>query len=70
MSNNGDLKQEGPPTLFNSESETDEAGHTRILASLEGRVAANGKAPKSRGGATALRRQLSYWPPVSGPGSC
>ncbi|TXD56851.1 hypothetical protein FUT88_17900 [Ralstonia sp. TCR112] len=49
MSNNGDLKQEGPPTLFNSESETDEAGHTRILASLEGRVAANGKAPKKSG---------------------
>ena len=49
MSNNGDLKQEGPPTLFNSESETDEAGHTRILASLEGRVAARGKAPKKSG---------------------
>ncbi|SFQ10136.1 hypothetical protein [Ralstonia sp. NFACC01] len=49
MSNNGDLKQEGPPTLFNSESETDEAGHTRILASLEGRVAASGKAPKKSG---------------------
>ncbi|CAJ0705574.1 hypothetical protein LMG19089_03876 [Ralstonia edaphis] len=49
MSNNGDLKQEGPPTLFNSESETDEAGHTRILASLEGRVAAGGKAPKKSG---------------------
>lgn len=49
MSNNGDLKQEGPPTLFNSESETDEAGHTRILASLEGRVAAGGKPPKKSG---------------------
>ncbi|CAJ0772631.1 hypothetical protein [Ralstonia chuxiongensis] len=49
MSNNGDLKQEGPPTLFNSESETDEAGHTRILASLEGRVAASGKGPKKSG---------------------
>jgi len=49
MSNNGDLKQEGPPTLFNSQSETDEAGHTRILASLEGRVAAGGKAPKKSG---------------------
>lgn len=49
MSNNGDLKQEGPPTLFNSESETDEAGHTRILASLEGRVAASGKASKKSG---------------------
>lgn len=49
MSNNGDLKQEGPPTLFKSESETDEAGHTRILASLEGRVSANGKAPKKSG---------------------
>ncbi|WP_426400229.1 hypothetical protein ACN9M1_19655 [Ralstonia sp. R-29] len=46
MSNNGDLKQEGPPTLFHSQPETDEAGHTRILASLEGRVGANGKAPK------------------------
>ncbi len=49
MSNNGDLKQEGPPTLFNSQPETDEAGHTRILASLEGRVGANGKAPKKSG---------------------
>lgn len=58
MSNNGDLKQEGPPTLFKSESETDEAGHTRILASLEGRVSANGKAPKNRGADTALRRPL------------
>ncbi|WP_439893618.1 hypothetical protein ACS7SF_27490 (plasmid) [Ralstonia sp. 25C] len=46
MSNNGDLKQEGPPTLFNSQPETDEAGHTRILASLEGRVGANCKASK------------------------
>ena len=49
MSNNGDLKKEGPPTLFNSQSETDEAGHTRILASLEGRVGAGGKPPKSAG---------------------
>lgn len=49
MSNNGDLKKEGPPTLFNSQSETDEAGHTRILASLEGRVGAGGKPPKSSG---------------------
>ena len=46
MSNNGDLKQEGPPTLFHSQPETDEAGHTRILASLEGRVGANCKASK------------------------
>ncbi|MGM3277980.1 hypothetical protein [Ralstonia sp. 24A2] len=49
MSNNGDLKKEGPPTLFNSQSETDEAGHTRILASLEGRVGAGGNPPKSLG---------------------
>ena len=49
MSNNGDLKKEGPPTLFNSQSETDEAGHTRILASLEGRVGAGGKPPKRSG---------------------
>ena len=49
MSNNGDLKKEGPPTLFNSQPETDEAGHTRILASLEGRVGAGGKPPKRSG---------------------
>ncbi|CBJ35039.1 hypothetical protein [Ralstonia solanacearum] len=49
MSNNGDLKPEGPPTLFESQSETDENGHTRILASLEGRVGASGKAPKKKG---------------------
>ncbi|MGD7340387.1 hypothetical protein ACQCRO_26115, partial [Ralstonia pseudosolanacearum] len=49
MSNNGDLKPEGPPTLFESQSETDENGHTRILASLEGRVGASGKAPQKKG---------------------
>ena len=49
MSNNGDLKKEGPPTLFNSQSEADEAAHTRILASLEGKVSANGKAPRKAG---------------------
>lgn len=49
MSNNGDLKPEGRPTLFKSQSETDENGHTRILASLEGRVGASGNAPKEKG---------------------
>ncbi len=49
MSNNGDLKPEGPPTLFKSQSEADENGQTRILASLEGRVGASGKAPKKKG---------------------
>ncbi|MCL9851916.1 hypothetical protein RSP673_020490 (plasmid) [Ralstonia solanacearum P673] len=49
MSNNGDLKPEGRPTLFKSKSETDENGHTRILASLEGRVGASGNAPKEMG---------------------
>lgn len=45
MSNSDDVKPPAPPTLFGTEPDAGATGHTRILASLEGRVPMAAKAP-------------------------
>ncbi len=49
MSNSDDLKPQRPPTLLGTEPDAGGSGQTRILASLEGRVSAAGKASQKSG---------------------